>query len=310
MRAGATRAAPTSSLPHYICLKQETAAAMPSAKAEPIRIAVGDNDVSGLLLAPPHARACTVLAHGAGAGVNHPFMATVADGLAERHIATLRYQFLYMERGSKRPDPPAARPCARSAPRSPRLRDRTPGLPLIAGGKSFGGRMTSQAQASAPLPNVRGLAFLRLPAAPGRSKPSRERGTAPVRCARSRCCSCRARATHWRCSIRLSRCAKSFGARATLRLYDGADHSFPRAGAKRTDRRGDHQRDARRVRRLDRHRDRGPAWLTRRKRGNKARTFSQIFSSTIDTELPPRDYDWFAAVWSEPWRPVPIGKAT
>jgi predicted alpha/beta-hydrolase family hydrolase len=196
---------------------------MPSAKAEPIRIAVGDNDVSGLLLAPPHARACTVLAHGAGAGMNHPFMAAVADGLAERHIATLRYQFLYMERGSKRPDPPKLAHAAVRAAVAEAAR-RTPGLPFIAGGKSFGGRMTSQAQASAPLPNVRGLAFFGFPLHPAK-QPSRERGKhlfdvqIPMLFLQG---------TRDTLAMldQVEPLCKELGARATLHLYDGADHSF------------------------------------------------------------------------------------
>ena len=121
--------------------------------------------VSALLRVPADARACYVLAHGAGAGMTHPFMADVADGLAERRIATLRYQFPYMERGSKRPDaPPLAHATVRAAvAEAARL---LPDIPLIAGGKSFGGRMTSQAQASAPLPGVRGLAFIGFPLHP------------------------------------------------------------------------------------------------------------------------------------------------
>src|SRR6476646_640592 len=129
---------------------------MPAAKA--VTISIGDSRVSGLLQESSHAIACTVLAHGAGAGMNHPFMAAVADGLAERGIATLRYQFPYMERGSKRPDPPThARAAVGAAGRL------FPALPLIAGGKSFGGRMTSQAQAAQPLPGVHGLAFFGFP---------------------------------------------------------------------------------------------------------------------------------------------------
>jgi len=130
--------------------------------------------VSGLLQAPlGGARACLVLAHGAGAGMKHPFMAAIAEGLAGRGIATLRYQFPYIERGAKRPDPPqlahaAVRAAVAAAGRA------LPKLPLIAGGKSFGGRMTSQAQAIAPLPGVRGLAFLGFPLHPP-GKPSSER---------------------------------------------------------------------------------------------------------------------------------------
>jgi predicted alpha/beta-hydrolase family hydrolase len=129
--------------------------------------------VSALLLRPENARACFVFAHGAGAGMSHPFMETVATGLCERGIATLRYQFPYMEKGSKRPDAPAVAHAAVRAAVAEAAR-RCPGLPLIAGGKSFGGRMTSQAQAIAPLAGVRGLAFLGFPLHPP-GKPSTSR---------------------------------------------------------------------------------------------------------------------------------------
>lgn len=120
------------------------------------------------------ARAAYVFAHGAGAGMKHPFMAAVADGLAQRRIACLRYEFPYMERGSRRPDSPkVAQARVREAVAD--AARRWPKLPLFAGGKSFGGRMTSQAQAAAPLPGVLGLIFLGFPLhAPG--KPSDERG--------------------------------------------------------------------------------------------------------------------------------------
>jgi predicted alpha/beta-hydrolase family hydrolase len=129
---------------------------------------------SALWQAPPDARAAYVVAHGAGAGMTHPFMMLVADGLAQRGIATYRYQFPYMERGSKRPDSaPIAQDTVRAAViHAGRV---LPGIPLVAGGKSFGGRMTSQAQAQAALPNVLGLAFLGFPLHPA-GRPSEARG--------------------------------------------------------------------------------------------------------------------------------------
>jgi predicted alpha/beta-hydrolase family hydrolase len=128
------------------------------------------NDVSALLLQPVGARACFVFAHGAGAGMIHDFMETVASGLCDRDIATLRYQFPYMEKGSRRPDAPAIAHAAVRAAVEEAARC-CPGLALVAGGKSFGGRMTSQAQAITPLPGVHGLAFLGFPLHPA-GKPS------------------------------------------------------------------------------------------------------------------------------------------
>ncbi len=127
--------------------------------------------VSGLIQSPAGAFACLVLAHGAGAGMTHPFMQAVADGLEQRGAATLRFQFPYMEAGSKRPDRPAlAHATVRAAVEAAgRL-----GLPLFAGGKSFGGRMTSQAQAETPLLDVRGLVFFGFPLHPA-NKPSDDR---------------------------------------------------------------------------------------------------------------------------------------
>ena len=113
---------------------------------KPVNFTVDETHrVSGLLLAPRKARACYVLAHGAGAGMTHPFLAGMADGLAERGVATLRYQFPYMEQGGKRPDAPKlAQATVRAAVAQAAG---CSGACLIAGGKSFGGRMTSQAQA-------------------------------------------------------------------------------------------------------------------------------------------------------------------
>lgn len=126
--------------------------------------------VSALLNEASEAFACLVLAHGAGAGMRHPFMADVAIGLAERGVSTLRYQFPYMEAGSKRVDSALiAHATVRAAV------DAAPGgLPLFAGGKSFGARMTSQAQALEPLARVRGLVFFGFPLHPA-GKPSVDR---------------------------------------------------------------------------------------------------------------------------------------
>ena len=133
----------------------------------------GAGSVSGLLTQPLRPRACFVFAHGAGAGMTHPFMEKVVEGLGKRHVATLRYQFPYMEKGSKRPDSPAVAHAAVRAAVAEAAR-RWEGVPLIAGGKSFGGRMTSQAQALQPLAGVRGLAFFGFPLHPA-GKPSSER---------------------------------------------------------------------------------------------------------------------------------------
>src|SRR5215213_4425509 len=147
---------------------------MKAASAEKLQIKIENADpVSALLMKPPQARACYVFAHGAGAGMAHASMETIAAGLAERDIATLRYQFPYMEKGSKRPDAPAVAHAAVRATVAEAARC-CPGLPLIAGGKSFGGRMTSQTQALRALPGVRGLAFFAFPLHPA-GKPSSDR---------------------------------------------------------------------------------------------------------------------------------------
>jgi hypothetical protein len=147
---------------------------MTAHRAKALTIKVGDDrKVSALLNAPPDAEACYVLAHGAGAGMKHSFMAAVAEGLAERGIATLRYQFPYMENGPKRPDTPKVAHATVRAAVAEAARQ-LPEAALFAGGKSFGGRMTSQAQAAEPLAGVKGLVFLGFPLhAPG--KPSDER---------------------------------------------------------------------------------------------------------------------------------------
>ncbi len=129
--------------------------------------------LSALLMKPRKARACFVLAHGAGAGMTHPFMAEVAADLHRHGVATLRFQFPFMQRGSRRPNSPVtAHAAIRAAVVEARRRCR--GLPIVAGGKSFGGRMTSQAQAERPLAGVVGLVFLGFPLHPA-GKPSTAR---------------------------------------------------------------------------------------------------------------------------------------
>ena len=189
-----------------------------------MRIAVDDQrQVSGILIAPPKARVCCVLAHGAGAGMAHPFMAAIADGLAERGIATLRYQFPYMEQRSKRPDSPkVAQATVRAAViEASKL---VPGLFLVAGGKSFGGRMTSQAQAASPLPGVRGLAFLGFPLHPA-GRPSDERGhhLFQVKIPMLFLQGTRDALADTKLIEGL---VQQLGSQATLKLYPDADHSF------------------------------------------------------------------------------------
>jgi len=193
-----------------------------AAEALQIKIAPGEA-VSALLMQPPQARACYVFAHGAGAGMTHASMEKVASGLAERGIATLRYQFPYMEKGSKRPDAPAVAHAAVRAAVSEAGR-RCGALPLIAGGRSFGGRMTSQAQALSPLPGVRGLAFLGFPLHPA-GKPASERAkhltgvNIPMLFLQG------TRDALAELNL-LEPVVKDLGSRAQLRLLEGADHSF------------------------------------------------------------------------------------
>ncbi|HEY0821795.1 MAG TPA: alpha/beta family hydrolase [Rhizobacter sp.] len=122
----------------------------------------GSGPVSALCMTPPDARTGYVFAHGAGAGMTHAFMSALSDELAQRRVATLRFQFPSMQQGRKRPDTPAVAQAAVRAAVAQAQR-RWPDLPLFAGGKSFGGRMTSQAQAASPLPGVRGLVFVGFP---------------------------------------------------------------------------------------------------------------------------------------------------
>jgi len=192
--------------------------------AERLTLAIDETTrVSALLQLPPAATACFVLAHGAGAGMEHPSMAAVAAELATRNIATLRFQFPYMERGSRRPDPPpvchatvraAVAEAARLAPK----------LPLIAGGRSFGGRMTSQAQAIEPLPGVKGLAFLGFPLHPA-GKPSAERAE-HLREVKIPMLFLQGTRDELAQLELLQPLIDRLGARATLKLLQDADHSF------------------------------------------------------------------------------------
>jgi predicted alpha/beta-hydrolase family hydrolase len=179
--------------------------------------------ISGLLDAPASAEACYVFAHGAGAGMNHAFIAAMARGLAQRGVATLRFQFPSMEQGSRRPDPPkVAQAAVRAAVQE--AAKRLPDMRLFAGGKSYGGRMTSQAQAAEPLANVRGLVFVGFPLHAA-GKPSTERAEhlagvlVPMLFLQG------TRDTLADLDLIRETVAKLEG-RATLHIVEGGDHSF------------------------------------------------------------------------------------
>ena len=193
----------------------------------------GSGSVNALLLRPPSAHACYVFAHGAGAGMRQGFMAAFAAGLAGRGIATLRFNFPFMDKGSRRPDPaPLAEATIRAAVAV--AAERCAGLPLFAGGKSFGGRMTSQAQAKAALPGVVGLVFVGFPLHPA-GKPSVERaahlaevGVPMLFLQGTR--------DEFATTELLLPVIDRLGERAALALVDDADHSFHvRARSGRTD---------------------------------------------------------------------------
>ena len=191
--------------------------------ARALVLPVGSESVSGLLLRPPDAKALYVFAHGAGAGMIHRAMESNARGLAERGIATLRYQFVYMEKGSRRPDPPKiAHAAVRAA--AAKANELAPDLPLFAGGRSFGGRMTSQAQAEQPLPNVRGLAFLGFPLHPA-GKPAVERAEHLSRVQVPMLFVSGERDALAELDL-MKPVVAELGERATLHLVSSADHSF------------------------------------------------------------------------------------
>lgn len=182
-----------------------------------------DITVSGILQSPDDPVACYVFAHGAGAGMEHAFMTAVADGLAERRIATLRFQFPYMERGSKRPDtPPVAHAAVRAAVACATREFGS--LMLLAGGKSFGARMTSQAQATLPLPQVAGLVFLGFPLHPaGTPSTSRADHLSKVRIPMLFVQGTQDKLAEL---DRLRPIVAALGTRATLMTIEHADHSF------------------------------------------------------------------------------------
>lgn len=183
----------------------------------------GAGEVSALYARPRGARWLYVMAHGAGAGMRHPFLSSMADRLARRKVATLRYQFPYMEGGKKRTDSPAvAMATVRAAVET--AGEIAPRLPIIAGGKSFGGRMTSQTQAESRLPGVRALAFLGFPLhPPGRPGTKRAAHLADVKLPMLFLQGTRDTLADL---VHVHEVVNSLGERATLHIVEGGDHSF------------------------------------------------------------------------------------
>jgi predicted alpha/beta-hydrolase family hydrolase len=179
--------------------------------------------VSALLDTPRQPLACYVFAHGAGAGMHHAFMADIAAGLAARGVATLRFQFPFMEQGSRRPDRPEVAHAAVRAAVQEAAR-RLPGVPLFAGGKSFGARMSSQAQAGAALPQVRGLVFFGFPLHPA-GKPSLARAAHLAQVELPMLFLQGTRDALADLPL-LGEAVAPLGSRATLHEVDGADHAF------------------------------------------------------------------------------------
>jgi predicted alpha/beta-hydrolase family hydrolase len=193
----------------------------------PISLAIAlpsGGTVSGLLQAPAGAKACYVFAHGAGAGMDHAFMASVAQGLAERGIASLRFNFPFMEQGSKRPDSPALAHAAIRAAVSEAAQRMPAGVPLFAGGKSYGGRMSTQAQAAEPLPGVKGLVLVGFPLHPA-GKPSTERAAhlADVKLPMLFLQGTRDGLADLDL---ITQTTAGLGKKASLHIVDGADHAF------------------------------------------------------------------------------------
>jgi len=192
-------------------------------ESTPTSIRVGSDRVSGLLIAPPDSWVLYVLAHGAGAGMRHSFLERIAQELARRGVATLRYQFPYMDVGKSRTDSPAVAAATTRAAVIEAARVR-PGLPLLAGGKSFGGRMTSTAAADSALPGVVGLVFLGFPLhPPGKPSISRadhlDRVEVPLLFLQG------TRDEFAELDL-VREVTGRLGSRATLELIEGANHSF------------------------------------------------------------------------------------
>ena len=193
-------------------------------KPMPLTVPLEDGSaVSALLDVPDTPVACYVFAHGAGAGMHHSFMAEVAQGLARRGVAVLRFQFPYMEKGSKRPDVPKVAQAAIRAAVALAAR-RFPDLPLFAGGKSYGGRMGSQAQAAQPLAGVRGLAFVGFPLHPA-GKPSTDRAAHLADVQLPMLFLQGTRDSLAELAL-IQQTTAALGERTTLHVVDGADHSF------------------------------------------------------------------------------------
>jgi predicted alpha/beta-hydrolase family hydrolase len=190
-----------------------------------LRIPVSESvgEVSGLLLRPDTAKVLLLLAHGAGAGMRHNFMESLSATLGERGVATLRYQFPYMEKESKRPD--AEGVLTDTVRAAVTATEQLAGdLPLFAGGKSMGGRMTSVAAAKKPLPNVRGLVFFGFPLHAA-GKPSDERGRHLMELQTPMLFLQGSRDTLSDLTLLRRLCAR-IGKRAELFLIEGGDHSF------------------------------------------------------------------------------------
>ena len=196
---------------------------MKRAGGEKLRLSVEGAALDARLIAPPAAQVLYVMAHGAGAGMDHPFLESMSARLAARGVATLRFQFPYMQAGSKRPDSPrllmaAVRAAVDAASRA------LPGVPLVAGGKSMGGRMTSQLMAEGAHPDVRALVFLGFPLHPvGKPASTRAAHLAAVHVPMLFLQGTRDRLA----DLDLMRTAVAgLGACADLHVVEGGDHSF------------------------------------------------------------------------------------